>query len=229
MAETVIVVGLGRFGMQVARSLARRGLEVIAVDEDPALVEQVKDEVHHAVTLDATNEQALRTLPLDAADAAVVAMGEDLEANIFITALLKKVGVRRIIARASTELHARILSEVGAGKVVFVEVQMGEALAETLALRGAHERVPLSTGHVFVEISPPRDVVGRSIRDLNLRARHGLTIVAVTQHVPVVDEEGAPSTERRVLDPPDPDYIIAEGDTLAILGRPERLEAFLAR
>jgi trk system potassium uptake protein TrkA len=227
MSQTMMVVGLGRFGQQVARTLAKRGVEVIAIDGDLRAVEEVKDEVAHAASLDATSEAALRALPLDTVDAAVVAIGEDLEANIFITALLKKVGIPRIIARASTDLHARILSEIGAAKVVFVEVQMGEALAETLALEGAHERVELSTGHIFAEISPPRRMVGQSLRALNLRASHGLNVIAILQHVPIVDDEGERAYGKRVIEPPDPDYLIAETDTLAVIAMPERLRSFL--
>lgn len=227
MSQTVLVIGLGRFGTEVARTLAQRGVEVIAVDTEMRHVEALKEEVAQALTLDATDEVALRTLQLETIDAAVVAIGEDLEANIFITALLRKVGIRRIVARASTELHARILSELGAGKVVSVEVQMGKALAEILALPGTLDRIELPTGDVFAEIEPPRSIQGRTIRELDLRARHRINIAAVIQRQPYLDEEGEPTYERRVLNPPDPDAQIGEHDVLAVIARPENLEKFL--
>ena len=129
-----VVIGLGRFGRRLARELTEAGHEIIAIDTREALVERVRDEVALAVCLDATEPEALKSQGVDKVDAAVVAIGEDFEANALATATLKSLGVGRVISRASSDIQRRILDRIGADQVIFPEEEMAVRLAYKKAL-----------------------------------------------------------------------------------------------
>ena len=135
MAQRYAVIGLGRFGLSLAESLAGEGVDVIAVDRDMEQVERVKDRVAFAVELDATDPHALRSVDIQACQMAAVTIGESFEQSVLIVAALKEVGVTRILARARTERQGRILMAVGATEVVEVEAELGRRLAKTLTVR----------------------------------------------------------------------------------------------
>jgi len=218
------VIGLGKFGMKVALTLAEKGGQVLAVDEDIRKVEEIKDLVAQAVCLDSTDEDAMRAAGLEDVDAAIVGAGENLELSVLTTAILKKLGVPHIVARAVSNLHAQILERVGATRVINVEEQMGEQVARSIIAPAIHEQFPLATGHSLAEVVPPPGFIGQTIGKINFRQQFGVNIIAIQKRIPVVTPEGRNSFEIHVNDLPKPTDTIEDNDVLVVVGSDENIE-----
>ncbi len=203
-----VVFGLGRFGGNVALSLVRDGHPVLGVDIDEEVVRKMSVDIDTVVRVDATDEEAVLDLGLKRMSCAVVAMGaESTEASIFTTALLRQIGVPRIVARAITDLHARVLHTVGAHQVVNPEAEMGLRVARQLAQPNVLERFELGENAVVAEITVPEAFVGRSLVELELRRQYEISVVAVRRQGVV----------RATVDVNEP---FESGDTLVIVGAP---------
>lgn len=176
--QQVLVVGLGRFGSALARELVTLGHEVLGVDGDAQVVQELADELTHVVQADTTNPEALRQLAAGDFAIAVVGIGTDLEASILTTAALADLGVQNIWAKAVTEAHGRILERIGADHVVFPEADMGRRVAHRLTGRTL-DWFQLDEDFAMVETVVPSDLVGRSFGEVGVRARHGVTVVAI--------------------------------------------------
>jgi len=209
--KQVAVIGLGRFGSSVARTLAESGCEVLAVDVDEVRVKAIADEVTDAVRANALEEEALRALGLRNFEVVVVAIGHEVEASILVTVLLKEMGISKVVAKAQDELHGRVLQKVGADMVVFPARDMGVRLAHTLISRNVIDEIQLSTDYSILEMVAPHRFLGRSLKELELRQRFGLTILAIRR-------------EDRIIVSPDAEQTLEEGDILVALGQPEKLE-----
>jgi len=220
-----VVIGMGRFGHRLARELTEAGHEVIAIDTREALVERVRDEVALAVCLDATEPEALKSQGVDKVDAAVVAIGEDFEANALATATLKALGVGRVISRASTDIQRRILNRIGADQVVFPEEEMAVRLASQLTNPQIIDHVELSEGHGLVQIQAPAAWQGRTLAEIDLRKKYEVNLVAIKRPVKKQTPQGEEVVEEQVLDLPMPHTTIREGDILVLVGTTESLSA----
>ncbi|UCG31411.1 MAG: TrkA family potassium uptake protein [candidate division WOR-3 bacterium] len=218
------VIGLGAFGRKVATILAEKGADVIAIDKNRESVESIKEQVSAAIVLDSTDENAMKAAEINDVDAAVVALGDNQEEAILITAILKKMGISRIYARAINQLYAHVLKSVGADTVIVIEEQMGEDLAKRLLSPEIYQHVVLTTGHSLVEIEARPDFIGKSLRDLDFRKNYGLNIIAIQRKVPKVDEDGKITQTIEVNDVPGPDDRIEKGDILVVVGADENLE-----
>lgn len=180
MSEQALVIGLGQFGMAVARSLVERGAEVLAVDRRRNLVDLAADFVTEAVALDATDEDALHQLQPAKRDFTICAIGDDSrEASIICTALLRQMGTPRIIARANNPLHQRILHLVGAHQVVNPEEEFGKRLANRLLFKHVVNEMPLGNNLHMTELRVPAGFAGKSLVELQLPKKYGVTVVAV--------------------------------------------------
>ncbi len=220
----VAVLGLGRFGARVAEVVTARGGEVIAIDRDPEVCEEIKDRVTQAVALDTTDERSLRALGIQDVDVAVVAIGSNVEASIMTTALLRRLGVRRIIARAIGSLQGEILREVGASQVLYLEDQMGEQVAMAIVAPQILERITLGTGHTLAEVQIPPEYVGKTLQEMDLRGRHGLNVIAIKRRVPAVTEDGQSTYEEKVNDLPGANDRVEEEDVLVVVGSRARVD-----
>jgi trk system potassium uptake protein TrkA len=165
----VAVLGLGRFGTALARELTRLGHDVLALDSSEKVIQDVADEVTHAVRVDVTDEDALRDLGLEAFETAIVAISSELETSILATVLLKRLGVRRILAKAGTDLHGSILSQVGATRVVFPERETGVRVAHSFAAPGVHDYLDVAPGYGVARVPAVGPFVGRTLGELDLR------------------------------------------------------------
>lgn len=220
-----VVVGLGQFGRHTASTLYEGGGDVIAIDSDENRVEMVKDDVGQAICMDATDADALRSVGAGKADTAIIALGEeDLEASIICCTALSDLGVGRIIVRSVSEDHGRILSRVGATRIIYPEKQMGEQLAKSLIASGVLDQVTLSTGQVVAHIRPRHDLVGRSLNDCHLQERYRLAVIGIQQPKRSVDDRGEMHEELELLAVPDEDYVIGEDDILVIVGNQSQIE-----
>ncbi|MEW6193144.1 MAG: TrkA family potassium uptake protein [Bacillota bacterium] len=205
------VIGLGRFGMSVAETLTRMGYDVLAVDVDPEKVNLVMDTVTHAVQVDALDEHALKSLGIRNFDVVIVAIGEDIQANILVTVMLKEMGVKTVVAKARTELHGRVLAKVGADKVVFPERDMGVRVARALVAANIVDQIELSPDFSIMELIAPPEFVGKSIGESAIRMKHGVTVLAIRRGQEIIISPGARQT-------------IEEGDVLVVVGRNDRLK-----
>jgi len=223
----VAVFGLGQFGTSLAETLTSKGVEVIAFDVDPERVEDVKDRIAVAVVIDSTDERALQAVGLEQVREAVVTMGSNFEANVLTSALLKKIGIPRVIARANTPLQEGILRAIGVDKIINVERAMGEAIAASLAVGDVHRFYTLATGHSLVEIDVPKSLHGKSIEAAQLRQRYNINIVAVKKRVPDVDEHGRRVFREEVDLVPKPADVLEEGDVLIAAGEDDDIQALV--
>lgn len=204
------VIGLGRFGYRLAELLAQAGAEVIAVDRDTRPVEDIRDAVTLAVTLDSTDERALVSQGIDHVDVAVVGMGTDFEANLLTTVILKQLGVPRVISRAVTSNRGEILRRVGADALVYPEEESAHRWCHRLLGPRVMEQIPLAEGHSLAQIPVPAEWVNRSLADLGVRGKHNVNVVAIRRNV----QEAAPT----VLEMPLPHTKLQAGDVLVLIG-----------
>lgn len=179
--KSFIVIGLGRFGLCVAKQLTELGHDVLAVDKNQSCISEIADNVARAIIGDATDASVTESLGVRNFDAAIVGAGDDLEASVMITALLKENGAQYIVAKAKNELHGKILSKVGADRIVYPEEEMGERVARQLSNTGLVDMLELSGSCSVAEIVVPEKWVGKSVRELNVRAKFGVNIIALKQ------------------------------------------------
>jgi len=235
METSTAVIGLGVFGREVALSLAARGISVIAIDSNPDMVEPLKDQVAQALILDSTVEQALIDAKIDRVQTAVNAIGTDhLQNSILTTALLSRLGVKRIIARATNDLHERILLQIGAHEVINPEREMGRRIAQRIAMPHLTEVLHLPDGICVAEVPVPSAFVGHTLAELGVRTKYGINVVAA-KRVPLAPggsvvgvlsppaSDAAADAYRMVLNlSPTQDRLIA-GDILIVIGREDQV------
>ncbi len=204
------VIGLGRFGSSVAKLLAEAGAEVIACDIDEERVKAVSDLVSKAFILDATDEKALRESGIANVDVAIVSIGENIEASILIVVQLLELDVKEIIAKAATSIHGKILEKLGATRVIYPERDMAIRLAHSLIIGGFIEEIPFAEGYSIFEIKVPSYFINKSLKDLDLRKKYKITVLAIKREDNVIIN---PSAEEKFM----------ENDVLLILGKAERV------
>jgi trk system potassium uptake protein TrkA len=209
--QQVVVIGLGRFGSAVARELERLGNEVLAIDRSEQRVNDIAPDVTHALQLDAAEEDALRSAGVGEFHTAIVAISTDAEPSIFATMVLKRLGVANVIAKAGSLLHGEILARVGADRVVFPERETGLRLAHSFNVPNVIDYLDVAPSFGIEKIRPPKSFVGRSIGELDLKTRLGLTPIALRRGAQVFVN---PAKEERV----------ADGDELILIGRDEKLD-----
>lgn len=203
--KSYIVIGLGRFGAQVARELCKLGCEVLAMDISSELVNHVANDVTHAVTGDGQDKEVLRALGTGEFDCGIVAIGDDLAASVLVTMNLKELGVPQIICKASDETHRRVLQKLGADRVVVPEKEYGSRLARNLASHNVLDYIELSDEYGIVEVPAPDAWNGKNLKELNVRAKLGVNILAIRR-------------EGKINVSPAAEFAIHKGDILVVLG-----------
>lgn len=222
-----LILGLGTFGTATALGLMEEGAEVFAVDHHPELVEAIKDRVTEAAILEATSEEALGSIGIRDFDCAVVCMA-NLEASVLATLILKKLGIPRLIARASDDAHAQILERIGASQVLQPEKEEAERLVKRLTASHVLSYVTLADDHVLANIKATDAIIGRTIKELDFRARFKVNIIAIKVLVPEISADGTSGFKYEVNDVPEPDAVISEGDVLVFVGKTRNIEALKA-
>ncbi|MGB9595096.1 MAG: potassium channel family protein [Candidatus Poribacteria bacterium] len=225
------VIGLGRFGRSLAQGLAERGVEVIAIDKDKSRVEEIKDKVTHAIILNSEDEDSLRSQGVDKVDVAIVSMGEgDFRSSILTTVMLKRIGVKTVISRAFENVDREILKSIGADKVVFPEVEMGQKLARSLVAPGIIDCINLDEHEDFsiLELQAPKRFCGKTIGELQIATKYGVNIVLIKHKVNFTDKNGNNKSKEEINYVPRAEDVINEGDILWIVGRTEDTQS-LAR
>ncbi len=211
MDKSVIVLGLGRFGQRVATKLFEDGLEVMAVDKDYDLVQNISDKVTSAVQCDISNDKALEELGMGNFDVAVIATGESLEASMAATLFAKDHEVKKIIAKATSKNHARILKKIGADQIIFPEIDMGEKLARSIAGSNLLQFFHFSDDYSMIELKAFDDIVGKTLSEVDFRKKYMMMVIAYKRNGEMIIN-------------PDATWEIEKDDTLVLLGDSEHAE-----
>lgn len=206
------VIGLGRFGTAVARDLEKLGYPVLAIDTDPKLVDSVKDYVSFADIVDATNPEALAAAGIRNCDTVVVAVG-DIESSILISLILEEFGIKNIIAKAISDVHERVLRKIGVKEVVFPEADMGIRVVNRLTSANILDYISISADVDLVEYKASKKLANQSLKDLAIRNRFGINIIAIKR-----DDD--------VIISPSADELILEGDELFFIGKTQDILEF---
>ena len=210
MKKTYAVFGLGRYGIAVARELVENGMEVIAVDIDERIVNAAADELPICKCADITNMDVIRQLGISNVDVVVIAMANNLEASVMAVTLCKEIGVETVIAKCGIEMHQKILTRVGADKVVFPENESGIRLAKNLLSSGFVDMVSLAKNVSMIELDVKPEWVGKNLIELNLRKRYSINVVALRK-------------EDQVSVDIDPHAALRDGDKLIVIANTEKL------
>ncbi|OIK04426.1 potassium uptake system protein [Bacillus sp. MUM 116] len=213
MTEQYAVIGLGRFGISIARKLFESGKEVLGVDVNEERVEDSHPYTTHAIIADSTDAEALKSIGIRNFDTVIVAIGNDIQASILSVLLLKELGVKKVIAKALNKLHGQVLRKVGADWVVFPERDMGIRVAHQLLSPNVLNFIEISKDYSVEEVKIPEKMTGKSLRELDLRARFNLTVIAIRHG-------------HDINITPSPDKIIDQGDVLVVIGENRDLEQF---
>ena len=176
-----VVFGVGKFGLSVAKTLADNGCQVMAVDSEQSKVEEIANEVTYAVCTDVTDADAIHSLGIRNFDGAIVAIGENLEASVLVTIISKEMGIPFVLAKAQTELQAKVLKKVGADKIIFPEKESGTRLAKNLLSSGFVDIIELTNDVSMIEMDVKAEWVGKNLLELNLRKKYGINVVAILQ------------------------------------------------
>ncbi|WP_142413002.1 potassium channel family protein [Hathewaya massiliensis] len=206
-----VVIGLGRFGTSVAETLYNLGNDVLVIDIDEESVQNISNNVTHAIQADATDEVALREVGVRNFDVAIVSVGSDIQASIMATILLKELGIKQVVAKATNAMHAKVLKKIGANKVVFPEKDMGVRVAHGLVFSNILEYIELSPDYSIAEFISPVEWNGKSLQELNIRGEFGINVVAIRR-------------ESEVDVTPFPTEIINKDDVIVAIGNVEDLK-----
>lgn len=209
----VAVIGLGVFGVSMALKLAYEGAEVFAIDKEEEKVKKYANFVTHAVAADVTDKDAMESIGIRNVDVAVITTASDITMSVMGTMVLKELGIPRVVAKAKDEMHGRILQAVGASRVVYPEKEAGERLAHSILSNNFIDLIELDPRFSILEIKAPDKIVGRTLKQIDVRAKFGVNIVAVK------------SGDKWILTPGAND-IIKQNDILVTIGSNEDLERF---
>jgi len=208
-----VVIGCGRFGSSVAKTLYEAGYNVMAVDKDEDTIQEVSSCTTHAVQADATDENSLRSLGIRNFDVAVVAIGSNVQSSILITLMVKEMGVKYVVAKALNELQGKVLTKIGADRIIYPERDMGVRVAQNLMSSNIIDNIDLVSDYSVLEISVMKEWIGKSLKDLNLRKKYGVTVLIIKSG----DE---------VTASPDSNTVLKAGDILIVLGNKDELQKF---
>ncbi|WP_068620088.1 potassium channel family protein [Paenibacillus tuaregi] len=211
--QQFVVIGLGRFGSSLARELVDLGYEVLGVDRNEEVVYNMSEVLTHTVVADATDEEMLRSLGIRNFDCGIVAIGDDIQMSILATILLKEMGIKTVVSKAISTLHGRALEKLGVDKVVYPERDMGVRIAHQLVNPNLVDYIELSKDYSIVELKVPHTLDGKTLNELNARARFGCSVVAIQR------ESGC------IIAPTAMDQIHT-GDIMVIIGSNENIEEF---
>ena len=210
--KSYVVIGMGRFGAEVAKRLCELGCEVLAVDKSSELIQPMGEVVTQAVVADATDKEVLRALGVKDFDCAVVAIGGSLSDSVLATMNLKELGVGHIVCKAHDATHRQVLMKLGADQVVIPEQENAIRLARSLSSFNVLDYIELSEDYGIIDVPAPAHGVGRSLKELNVRAQLGVNILAVKQ-------------AGKINVSPSADYSISQGDVMVVLGDTAALKA----
>ena len=210
--KTIAVIGLGRFGTTIAKLLASMNHEVLGVDIDPEVVQKISPYITHAIVADTTDEEAIKALALSQFDLVIVAIGDNVQANLMTSMLLKEMHIPKIVAKAENTLQGKMLSKIGVDQVIYPEFDMAQRLAQSLTREHVMDYLQLSKSVSLIEINMPLFMVGSCLKESNLREKYNLNAVGIRR-----------GDDLEV--PPNPTTVLSADDKLLIIGNNSDLDA----
>lgn len=207
------VIGMGRFGISLAMKLVEAGQDVLAIDNSEDRIQEVEHYFTHAVVADASDEKALTSLGIRNFDSVIVAIGSDIQASILTAMLLAHLGVENIIAKAINERHGQVLEKIGVKWIVYPEKDMGERVANQILSPNVLNYIEISKQHSIEEVKLPESMVGKNLKELNLRAKYNVNVIAIERSGDVIVSMN-------------PDEALQKGDFLIIIGNRKDLAKF---
>ncbi len=208
-----VIIGLGRFGSSLGQELIKLGYEVLGVDRDEEKVQELSHILTHAVVADATEEEVLRSIGARNFDCGVVAIGDDIQASILATILLKDLGVKKVVAKAVSDLHGRVLERVGVDRIIYPERDMGIRVAHQLVSPNLLDYIELSKQYTIAELAVPQCLSGKSLDDVNPRGRFGCSIVAINK-------------PKGIIIAPVAKDVLSTNDVMVVIGTNQQIEQF---
>jgi trk system potassium uptake protein TrkA len=226
MNDKFAVIGLGLLGTGIARALANRGAEVLAIDNDNQKVEDIKEEVAHAVQMDSTDDRALRAQNLQDMDAVVVAIGHNFEGLLLTTVLLNDIGVKRIITRISSKHQRMILEKIGIKEMFSPDEEVGKTVAEKLIHPDVKSFLPLPDDYEIIEIKTPKRVANKSIHEISLRERYNLNLITIKRQFQE-EVQGEMLPVEHIIGVPKSDTVLLASDVIILLGKSYDVDRFV--
>ncbi len=214
MSKSYAVIGLGRFGTSVARTLHSLGQEVLAIDTSEERLKYLADDVTHTLVADTTDVNVLKSLGISNFDVVIVSIGENVQASIMTTMLLKELGVKYVVAKALNKMQGKVLEKIGADRVVYPERDMGKRVAHSLVAPNMVDYIELAQGFRIMEVIAGREMFGKNLRSLNLRAKYNANVLLIKR------------IGGEVIYTPGPDDAIQMGDVLLVAGERDALNQF---
>lgn len=224
-----IIIGLGNFGASLAQKLTDQGNEVIGIDTKMAKVDAYKEKISHTICMDATDEFVVSGLPLKDTDIVIVAIGEDQGSNVFATAILKNLQVKRLISRAINPLHEKVLQAIGVDEIVHPEEETAERWAKKLCLNNVVDSFELNDDYSIIEASVPIDYIGKTIREIGFKREFNLIVLTVMNKVQVKSLLGKTKTDIQIQGVASADNILKADDILVLFGSYKDLQVFLKK
>lgn len=222
------VIGVGKYGSEIARKIARKGAEVLALDIDAEKIETLKDDVALAVALDSTDSKALIAQDVTKFDAAIVAIGENFEATVLTSLNLLDLKIPRVIVRASGENQSRILRNLGITEILSPEAEVANSIAERLINPSIQAFLQLPDGFEIAEIKTPKKLANRTLEDIRLNHKYDLTLITLKREYEMKDKGGdEPITEQHIIGIPKAETVIYETDTLIVFGSMKNIQRLI--
>jgi trk system potassium uptake protein len=209
------IIGLGRFGSSLGRELSQLGYEVLGLDRNEEKVDEMSNVLTHAVVADGTEEEVLRSVGVRNFDCGIVAIGDDIQASILAAILLKDLGVKKVVAKAVSELHGRVLEKIGVDRVIYPERDMGIRVAHQLVSPNLLDYIELSKNYTIAELGVPKKLTGKTLLEINPRGRFGCSVVAINK-------------PKGIIIAPVAEDILTENDVMVVIGTNQQVEQFQA-
>lgn len=205
MKKQIGVIGLGAFGLSLAQTLEKLGHEVLAIDSNPKKLNSLADEFTHSMIANVKDEETVRSLGLSGLDIVVVCIGEDIQTSVLLSLLLKEIGVKKVVAKAINPMHGKLLEKIGVDLVIFPERDMGVRVAQNLVAANVLDYLELADDYGISEIKAPNEFIGKTIGDLDLRAKYGINVIVIKHENEIIVSPGADAT-------------ICEDDKIIVIG-----------
>lgn len=220
------IIGLGRFGSALAKSLSEKGAEVIAIDKESGKVSEIEEFVTKTYVMDATNEKAISSIGIEDTDTAIVCITNDIEASILTCMILKERGIKKVMAKAGSELHKKILQKIGVDRVIFPEQEMAHRIAQSIISPHIFDIINISEEYEILERIAPKFMENKKIKELRLKTDFGIYVMAIKRKLPVIKEDGKTSLKEEIIVAPGGEEEILKGDLLVVIGKKENVEKF---
>lgn len=222
-----IIIGMGSFGSFLAARLTEMGHEVVGVDSSEMKIEKVKDKITHAILMDCTDEETVKTLPYKEADAVIITIGEDVGSSIMVTAIFKQLNVTRLISRSINHVHETVIKAIGVTEIIHPEEDSAERMAKRLQMKNVLDSLDLSDDYNVIEVKTPERYVGMTLEETNLRKDYKVTVITIIHEIERTNMLGKKSIIKKVVGVVNGDTKIEAGDILVLFGSSKDIQQIL--